>query len=162
MNVALVKCCYCSATGDFLKDRFEQIVLKYEEGYDWTGRLEVVCGDCAKKYREDAILTTPEGEGILPVKDRLAVVLAWQFANDEPSTGEMWKKKYPEGERWDKDLERVKREAAERRRVDELLVERVGMTLSQIKRKRFLEARYGEDPILRVFSCMFGGRNYGE
>jgi hypothetical protein len=162
MSITLVKCCYCSATGDFLKDEFEQVVLRYEEGYDWTGRLEVVCKDCAAKFKEGKITTSPEGDEILPLKDRLAVVLAWQYANDEPSTGEMWKKKYPEGTRWVKDLERVKREAEERRKMNELLVERVGMTLSQIKEKRFQEARYGKDPVLRVFACMFGGRNYGD
>jgi len=162
MSVVIVACEFCERKGDFFEEGFEQVVIRYEAGYDWTGELAFACKSCAKKFRNGELFVTKAGEELQPAEERAAVVLAWQYANDEPSTGEMWKKKYSEGTRWVKDSERVQREAEERRRLNALLLERTGMTLHQLKRKRFLEARYGSDPFLRFFAYLFGGRNYGE
>jgi hypothetical protein len=162
MTKALIHCGYCEKTGDFLADGFEQIVLKYEEGYDWTGRLEVVCKSCAEKFRSGEITQTPDGLDVFPPEMRLAVVQAWQFANDEVSMSDLWKKKFAEGTRWVKDAERVARETEERRKLNALLVERIGMTLHQLRKKRFLEALNGADPVLKVFAYIFRGKDYGE
>jgi hypothetical protein len=95
-------CCeFCKQEGDFLNDRFEQLVIRLEEGYDWTGDLALACSSCTRKYKEDLLKTTQDGREVASKAKRERIAQGFASANPAAAnTFTPWKPRLGEGERW--------------------------------------------------------------